>query len=193
MSNSAAVPPPALVVNAYNQYKFERPDLTPDQFRELLRIFPVILVLQADSFIDSIEMQFLLRMANHYLLPNIPGTTETQLKQEIRYLVFGAKTWREPFLDALHQALTERYLGGAEIVEMMIEACGASAGSITKNVLLSTLNPDGQTNLGSSDLRPENIQAQFIDNAEKKVLLDISSRLGFMNQPELAARLQLIL
>jgi len=174
----------------YNRYLIERQgfEISPELFRELVIVFPVILVLQADGYIDTREMQYLNKLITQ-ITQKLKNITENQVRQEIRFLTWGARIWREPILDTLILTLKNDATGLKEnILEMMLQGAGTSTGSVSQNIYLGTVNPMGNTVLGAY-MKPD-ITSDFIDGKEMEEMLEISEYLGLTESSSAATKLK---
>lgn len=162
----------------YERYKMERTNssnLTIEMFEQLIRIFPAILIAQADGHVDTTEIIHLNKLA-HYVSTKEANIAESDLKQEIRYLTWNAHTWRKPILSVLKQYQEEKNCG-AEIVDLMISIASSSTGSLISNILLATTNP----NMSQDDESfGTDTTTTYISDEEKKEIMLIARELNLL-------------
>jgi|GEM_PF-5979856 len=161
----------------YERYKMERTNssnLTIEMFEQLIRIFPAILIAQADGHVDTTEIIHLNKLA-HYVSTKETSIAESDLKQEIRYLTWNAHTWRKPILSVLKQYQEEKKCG-VEIVDLMISIASSSTGSLISNILLATTNPNTAQDDGGFGTDP----TTYISDEEKKEIMLIARELNLL-------------
>ena len=171
----------------FERYQSERsnaPYLDTIMFEQLIRIFPAILIAQADGHVDTTEIIHLNKLA-HYISTRVEGIEESDLKQEIRYLTWNIQTWRKPILNLLKIYVPEKKCGD-EILDLMISTASSSTGSLISNILIATSNVNDSNEEATR-------KASFISDDEKKEILLIAKELNIADQPESYERLKFII
>ncbi|MCX7606209.1 MAG: hypothetical protein N2170_02940 [Bacteroidia bacterium] len=126
-----------IVEQAWSDYQRERRTrLDKKAFELLLRIFPSVIVAQADGFTDTSEVYRLEEMVK--FLCKIEGVSPHNLdwRSEMRYLAIDMDFWRERFLAALRALLSARPELYREQAEFLFAIAAASTGDIVQNLLL---------------------------------------------------------
>lgn len=174
----------------YERYLQERAgeSLTIEEFVQLILIFPAILITQADGHIDTSEMIHLNKLIQFIGANNI-NLSQRDLKQEIRYLIWNSKLWRNLFLQALKEIIELNNIG-QQAVDLMLSAACSSTGSLINNILLKTINPN--QNINATGIKADSA-SNFISDEEKNEILVIIQFLGLDTNPEISEKLNQVL
>lgn len=166
-------------------YRADRPEatVTEDDLQMLMLLFPGIMVAQADGFIDTTEMVYLVQLSRD-LAKTFSLSPSDGLKNELRYLTRNTAFWFEPFMNVLkfYIAATERAM---EVADIMILVANCSSGDLINNVLFSSR---GAARPGSGLLTGEE-EIPFLSDTEREDIKRLANKLGLYNHKEAAERL----
>ncbi|MFW5658455.1 MAG: hypothetical protein ACOCZ8_00605 [Bacteroidota bacterium] len=171
----------------YAFYRQERPNstLTHADLETLLIVFPAVLVIKSDMFVDTQEMNYVQKMARE-LAQNYQLEISEAFAGELRYLTRDTTYWREPFLRTAKPYIAMKGIQAA-IVDVMILAASSSSGDLLQNLALRARRHNIQTRqTGLPDLQEE---VDFIDDDEKKTIRSIARELDLYLDKEAAKTL----
>jgi len=166
-------------------YRADRPEatVTEDDLQMLMLLFPGIMVAQADGFIDTTEMVYLVQLSRD-LAKTFSLSPSDGLKNELRYLTRNTAFWFEPFMNVLkfYIAATERAM---EVADIMILVANCSSGDLINNVLFSSRGAARP----SSGLLTGEEEITFLSDTEREDIKRLANKLGLYNHKEAAERL----
>jgi len=152
-------------------------------FEILLRVFPSVLVAQADGFTDTSEMQRLYEIVAFLCRQeNIP-IESLDWRAELRYLAIDIDFWQDKFLEALKSFLQKNPTLYREQAEFLFATAAASTGDIVQNLLLRLRRAEA---LGDGTI-------QLISANEQKMIEKLIEALDFASAPEALAYLRNLL
>ncbi|MEN2992777.1 MAG: hypothetical protein ABDH91_04410 [Bacteroidia bacterium] len=152
-------------------------------FEILLRVFPAVLVAQADGFTDTSEVHRLDEIVAFLCRHESVSPTELDWRAELRYLAIDAAFWRERFMKVLYAFLQENPEMYKEQAEFLYATAAASTGDIVKNLLLRLRRIEA-----GAGAVPE-----LISGEERREIQRITQELHFDEAPEALAYLQALL
>ncbi len=142
-------------------------------FRYLVYVFPLLLVANADEYIDTTE-----QMCLDYLIENFLKDSDTKeidlLKNRVRILALEIDLWKEPFMNVLKKEIQNNN----KIAEILLDNLIKIAKSSYNDVILNIISEDKEN---------------FISKVEKEVILEILSELGIIDKDFVKNKLKEIL
>ncbi|MCX8112601.1 MAG: hypothetical protein N3E49_05320 [Bacteroidia bacterium] len=158
-----------------DDYQRERRKLISTEVMEiLLRIFPAVLVAQADGFTDTTEVQRLEEIVTFLCKEKNVAASAWDWTAELRYLAVDADFWRAPFLDTLKSLLHEKPELYYQQAEFLYATAAASTGDVVRNLLLRFQRRD--------PLKQEKVE--FISDKERMEIERLVEALDFAAVPE---------
>ena len=179
----------SLFERLYGFYSQERPnsELTRSDLEMLLIVFPAVLVIKSDMFVDTQEMNYIQKMGRE-LAQNYGIEISDQFPSELRYLTRDTTYWREPFLRTLKPYVALKSLEPA-IVDVMIMAASSSSGDLMQNLALRARKHNIQTRQTGLPEVEEDID--FVDDDEKKTIRTVARDLDLYLDKQAAQMLSI--
>ncbi|GIV23283.1 MAG: hypothetical protein KatS3mg025_0942 [Bacteroidia bacterium] len=152
-------------------------------FGILLRVFPSVMVAQADGFTDTSEMQRLYEIVAFLCQQEHIPIESLDWRAELRYLAIDMDFWRDRFIEALKSFLQSNPILYREQAEFLFATAAASTGDIVQNLLLRLRRSEA---LGEGAV-------QLISANEQKIIEKLTDMLDFASQPEALSYLRSLL
>lgn len=168
-------------------YRKERApaQIKEDDVRLLMLVFPGILVAQADGFIDTTEMVYLVKLTRD-LASNFRLNVSENIKDELRYLTRNTAHWYEPFTTTLKFMIAAEDRG-VDVADIMVMVATSSSGDLINNVLYSARTATSTE--GNSGVLAQNPNIQFLSKEEREDIRQLARILGLYNNRQAAERL----
>lgn len=173
------------LLQMYRKERF-RSEIKEDDLKILLVIFPGILVAQADGFIDTTEMVYLVRLTKD-LAKAYNYDVSDNLKDEMRYLTRNTAFWFDPFTATL-KLLIQKENRGVDVADIMVMVASSSSGDLINNVLYSSRSHNLQQR--DSVLLQAEEDVEFLSEEEKEDIRKLARKLGLYEVKEAAQRLK---
>jgi hypothetical protein len=177
--------PTDIIAQVWSDYQRERRiRVEPKVFEILLRVFPSVLIAQADGFTDTSEVHRLDEIVAFLCKQEGISLDAIDWRAEMRYLAIDAAFWREKFIEALRALLSQQKVLYREQAEFLYAVAAASTGDIVRNLLLR---------LRRTDLLSEE-PVQLISEKERAEIDRLVHELGFAEEaPETLSYLRQLL
>jgi hypothetical protein len=170
-------------------YRRERQqqNLTEDDLKLLMLLFPGVLVAQADGFIDTTEMVELVKLTRD-LAKRYDLSVSDSIKDELKFLTRNTVHWYEPIMSALKFYIAAEDKA-TDVADLMVLVANSSSGDLLNNALYKPAG--GSAEGDESGIRKENPGIQFLSEAERQDIRRLARILGLYNHPDAAERLSL--
>lgn len=155
-------------------------DISELAFERIIKVYPALLVISTDGFVDIAEVDTLSHIASD-------GTSiSTEIfTRELKNLYLNQGHWRNLFIKAIKETTQNDDSLKEEILMNMIYAAASSTGSIVKNILLSEYKPQKFSLQDIHSLEQIDPTKQFFSHDEKQKIIQIAEELQLLTNEEL--------
>lgn len=167
---------------AYQAYIKDRGvfDISEVAFERLLKVYPSLLVISSDGFVDLTEVGAMASSASEGT--SIPPEI---FARELKNLYFNQGHWKHIFTRAIKEITEEEENSRLEILTYMIHAAAASTGSVVKNILLSDDKPQSFSLYDIQSLEEIDPTRQFFSEQEKQKIIQVAEELQLLRNQEI--------